>query len=217
MYKYDGDKRKIIDRYNERLKKYGADIRALAVGNMERQIVRYEILSQIGDLNNCSVLDVGCGFGDFYGFLLSKRLKVKYTGYDMNPNLIEIAKIKYPSAKFEVKDFFSEDINEKFDYVISSSAFNNKLKYMDNYTLIKTVIKKSFDICQIGVAINMMTNYVDYRSEDIFYYSPERIFRYCKKIANRVVLRHDYCLYEFTVYLYKEDCEWIIRQKEKKF
>ena len=134
---YDLDKERIIKRYNERFEKYGADIRTLAVGNMERQIVRYEVLSQIGDLNNCSVLDVGCGFGDFYGFLLSKGLRVKYTGYDMNPNLIEVAKIKYPSAKFEIKDFFSEDVNEEFDYVVSSSAFNNKLQHMDNYKLIK--------------------------------------------------------------------------------
>jgi len=205
---YEKDKEKIIERYNERIKKYGPDYRGLAVGNMERQLIRYEVLSQIGNLNNTSILDAGCGFGDFYGFLLAKGLRVDYKGYDMNPNLIEIARNKYPSAKFEVRDFFTEDINEKFDYIVSSSTFNNKLEHMDNYTFIKKIIKKCFDLCKIGVSINMMTSYVDFKAEHGFYYSPEDLFKYCKTLTNRVTLRHDYCLYEFTLYLYKEDCEW---------
>ena len=205
---YEKDKGNIDNRYNKRFEKYGADIRTLAVGNMERQLVRYEILSQIGDLNDCSILDVGCGFGDFYGFLLAKGLRVDYKGYDMNPNLIEVAKDKYPSARFEVRNFFTEEINEKFDYIVSSSTFNNKLQQIDNYAFIKKVIKKCFDLCKIGTSINMMTSYVDFEAEHGFYYSPEEIFKYCKTLTDKVTLRHDYCLYEFTLYLYKEDCEW---------
>ena len=210
---YEKDKEKIIDRYNERLKKYGFDYRSLAVGNVERQLVRYGVLSQIGKLNNTSMLDVGCGFGDFYGFLLAKGLRVDYKGYDMNPNLIEVAKNKYPSARFEDRDFFTEEINEKVDYIVSSSAFNNKLQQIDNYAFIKKVIKKCFDLCKIGTSINMLTSYVNFEAEHGFYYSPEEIFKYCKTLTDRVALRHDYCLYEFTLYLYKEDCDWKKRLK----
>jgi 2-polyprenyl-3-methyl-5-hydroxy-6-metoxy-1,4-benzoquinol methylase len=202
------DKEMIIRRYNERLKKYGTDLRALAVGNMERQIVRYTVLSQIGTLNTSSILDVGCGFGDFYGFLLSKGFEVDYTGCDINAKLINIAKEKYPSAKFQVADILDMNDDRKFDYVISSSAFNNKLQHEDNYVYISDVIQKCFALCKVGVAINMMTNYVDFETEHAFHYSPEKIFSICKELSKRVTLRHDYCLFGFTIYLYKKECEW---------
>ena len=211
---YSKDKKIIIDRYNERFKKNGGNIGTLAVGNMERQIVRFNVLSEIGDLEGASVVDVGCGFGDFYGFLLSRGIKVEYTGYDMNPTLINAAREKFPGARFEVLDFFSDKCKEKFDYVVSSSTFNNKLTGGDNYTMIHNVLKRSFTICNEGVSINFLTNYVDYKQGHAFYYGPEKIFKYCKSITNRVALRHDYCLYEFTVYLYKQDCDW--KRKERK-
>lgn len=210
---YDTDKETIINRYNERLEKHGGDIGTLAVGNMERQFVRYDILSRIGDISNSSVLDLGCGFGDFYGFLLAKGLEVDYVGCDMNEKLIEVAQKKYPSAKFEVNDFFTDDANENYDYVISSSAFNNNLEGMDNYDFIKKIIGKAFDICNKGVSINLMTDYVDYKVDHAFYYSPEELFKFARTLTDRVTLRNDYGLYEFTLYLYKGECDWKMRQK----
>ena len=55
------DKDLIIKRYRERLAKYGEDIKALALGTKERQLLRFRVLSEVGDLNNHSVLDLGCG------------------------------------------------------------------------------------------------------------------------------------------------------------
>ena len=207
-------KQKIIDRYNDRFKEYGIDFKTLAVGDMERQFVRYSILTEIGDVRQKKILDIGCGFGDYYGFLLSNGIYTDYTGYDINKNFIDGAKQKYPSGKFEIKDFFSEKIKEKFDIIVSSSSFNNKFEELDNYTFVKKLMKKSYNICNEGVAINFMTSYVDYKLDHGFYYEPEKIFKICKDLTNRVTLRHDYCLYEFTVYLYKSDCSWKKRSKK---
>ena len=54
----------------------------------------------------------------------------------------------------------------------------------------------------------MMTAYVDFREDRLFYYSPEEIFRFSKTLTKRVLLRHDYPLFEFTVYLYKDFAGW---------
>lgn len=202
------DKGLIIRRYQERLAKHGEDIKTLASGNRERQAIRLKVLSEVGDLNNCSLLDVGCGFGDFYRFLKEAGIKVNYTGYDICPDFIEISKQKFPEAQFEVKDIQTDTIRQKFDYVVSSQTFNNRLVKENNETVMKDIIRKAYELSNIGVAIDMLSTYVDFREEHLYYYNPEKIFRFCKSITKRVLLRHDYPLFEFTVYLYKDFEGW---------
>lgn len=196
------EKKATIKRYNERLKKYGHDPRTLGWFK-GRQPIRFGALSEIGDLNNCSILDVGCGFGDLYGFLIKRDLNIKYTGYDINQNLITIAKEKYPNARFEVKDILIDATKQKFDYVFSSGVFNFKL--LDNKTFIENMLEKMFEICNKGFATDFMSNYVDFKNEDAYYAKPEEIFSFCKTLSKRVALRHDYMPFEFCIYTYKND------------
>lgn len=197
------EKEATIRRYEERLEKYGVSAKALGWRDEEQQYMRFVALAAIGDLNNCSILDVGCGFGDFYDFLKQKGLNVQYTGYDISSKLVEIARQKHPEATFEVRDILEEESNEKFDYVVSSGIFNARLS--DNEGFLRRMLKRCFELCNIGAAINMMSSYVDYKQEDLYYYSPESIFAFCKTLTKRATLRHDYMPYEFSVYLYKGD------------
>jgi len=197
------DEKDIIARYEEKLNKYGISPQAMGWRDKVQQYVRFAILSEIGDLNNHSVLDIGCGFGDFFDFLKQKGMKVEYTGYDISSRLIKIAEKKYPRAIFKVKDISEEEVNKKFDYVISSGIFNHKLSNNENF--VREMLTKSFELCNIGIAINMMSSYVDYQDEHLYYYHPEAIFAFCKSLTRRVTLRHDYMPYEFTIYLYKQE------------
>lgn len=195
------EKNDTIKRYNERLKIYGDDPRSL--GWLKgRQHIRFKVLSEIADLNNCTILDLGCGFGDLYGFL-KKKYSIDYTGYDINKNLIDIARNKNPDASFDVKDILSDKILKNFDYIISSGVFNFKLA--DNSSFAKNMLKKMLEICNKGIAVDFVTDYVDYRNRDLNYTSPEEIFSFCKTLSKRVTLRHDYMPFEFCIYLYKND------------
>lgn len=47
----------------------------------EYQLLRFRILIEIDDLNGKTILDVGCGFGEFYYFLNNNDVKLKdYVG-----------------------------------------------------------------------------------------------------------------------------------------
>jgi len=170
--------------------------------NREQQYLRFRILSEIGNLNGKKILDVGCGFGDFYEYLINKDMKIDYTGYDISAKIIDVAKSKHPQIKFVVKDMLKERIGEKFDYVFESGILNKRIS--NNIEYATKMITRMFELCEKGVALNMMTNYVDYREDHLSYYSPEKIFRLCRNLSKWVVLRHDYPLYEFTIYLYKK-------------
>lgn len=202
------DKQEIIARYNGRFEQYGVDIRTLASGVRERQLIRFAVMAQLGALNGASILDIGCGFADFYQYLLENGVKADYTGIDICPPFIDVCRERFPESEFKVADIQKEDLGRRFDYVVSSQAFNNLLKKDSNEDVIRDVIKKSYDICDIGLGIDMLSAYVDFRGPGTYHYSPEEIFAYCKTITKRVALRHDYPLFEFMVFLYRDFKGW---------
>lgn len=204
------DKERIIQRYNERLKKFGATIDTLASGTEERHNLRFKILTEIGIQNGDSVLDLGCGFGDFNKYLNENGFSVNYSGYDINPSLVAEAKRKFPSVTFEVKDIVKENFPE-FDYIVSSSCFNLPLYEQDNYEFIEQIFTICYAHARKGVSIDFNSSYVDFLSKDGYHYQPEKIFSIAKKITKRVALRHDYPLFEFNVYLYKDFKGWVTR------
>ncbi|MFQ5874326.1 MAG: class I SAM-dependent methyltransferase, partial [Dehalococcoidia bacterium] len=188
----DRDKARIVDRYRERLKTFGKDIKTLASGRLDRQRMRFEVLQQVGIRSGDSVLDLGCGFGDFYAFLLERGSQVEYVGYDICPDLVDVARQRFPGIEFEVKDIQEEGIIRRFDYVVASQVFNNRLEEDDNLEVVKDIIRQSFEASSQAVAIDMLSTYVDYREEQLYYFSPEEIFAFCKNLSKKVCLRHDY-------------------------
>ena len=47
-------------------------------------------------------------------------------------------------------------------------------------------------------------DHVDYQSDDLYYANMGETLEFCQKMLSRyVVLRHDYPLYEYTVYVYR--------------
>jgi SAM-dependent methyltransferase len=201
------DKERVNQYYNDGLKKFGYDINALASGTEERRRIRFQVLCEIGVTPGCSVLDLGCGFGDFYGYLRERGIAVRYVGYDINPNLIEAAKQLYPDAEFHVKDIQTDSF-DMFDYIVSTSAFNHPLTGQDQYQFAQDILTICYNHAEKGVAIDFQSSYVDFKSPILFHYSPEQMFSIVKKITKRVCLRHDYPLFDFCVYLYPDFAGW---------
>jgi ubiquinone/menaquinone biosynthesis C-methylase UbiE len=207
------DKDKIIERYNKRIEQYGSTIQALASGNEERRKMRFQILLECGIQKGDSILDLGCGFGDFYEFL-NETLgsgNFNYTGIDINSKIIDIARERFPTVDFRTSDILEEGLNEKFDFIVSTSSFNLKLNDIDNYEFIQNLLNVCYKSSSKGVAIDFLSDYVDFKpTPEAFYYKPEEIFSKAKSITKCVTLRHDYPLFEFCLYLYKDFKGWAV-------
>lgn len=189
-------------RYDERLTRFGENPKTL--GWLKgRQGIRFSILTEIGIMDNMRILDVGCGFGDLYRYLKRKKINFTYTGLDLNPNLLAVAKRKYPKVTFKQFDLEKDTLDRKYDWIIISGVFNFKRK--DNYRFIETSLRKLFKNCNKGIAIDFMSSYVDYENPNSFHASPEKIFNIVKKISDRITIRHDYMKFEFSVYIYKNN------------
>lgn len=116
----------LIDYFTKRLRHFG-DTPASLGWSEKGQILRYKAITELLPLNNSSVLDFGCGKGDLYGYLKKRGLNLQYTGMDINPELIRIAREKYPQATFRTIDLEKEELDEKFDFIIICGVFNLKV------------------------------------------------------------------------------------------
>ena len=163
-------------RYDKRLRQFGYDPKTL--GWLKgKQGIRFSILTSIGDLKNSTVLDVGCGFGDLYGFLKYNKVNCKYLGLDLNHNLITCGKIQYPKAHFKVFDVEKDNITTKYDWIIISGLLNYKRK--NSYEFIQFILKKMYKLCKKGLAVDFISNYVDFKKNNINY----AILRYFNEIG----------------------------------
>lgn len=200
----------IIDRLNihhyhkDRILTYGdGNAHALGWKTKEGQDARFEILSQIGNMNNCSVLDAGCGYGDLCVFLNQKFGGLRYIGVDLEKSFSDHA-AKHHGFSGETA-FFSGDVTQAelpfTDYILASGLFN--YPNTDPEYLFKTVTKL-FHNCRIGFGFNLLEK-ANHANGLLVGHETKEIVQFCKTLSNHVVLKEGYYENDFTVMLYHEN------------
>jgi SAM-dependent methyltransferase len=200
----NNDRKRIVSRYSDRFKEYGIDLRTINPGKWNKLEIQHHIHASIGDLNNKTILDIGCGLGHYYQFLLNKGLKINYIGYDIVGDFIKTNQERFPNAIFEQRDISCDEIVHKADYAVMCQVFNNRYENGNNDEVVKNALRKAFQAVSIGVSLDLRTNYVNYREDHLYYFSPEEYFTFAKSLTPFVMLRHDYLPFDFTIFLYKE-------------
>jgi len=191
--------------YDARLETYGYAPETLG-WNKPKHRLRYEILLaywNLGGAPGTSVLDVGCGFGDLFGYARQCGWDVTYHGIDLNPKLIEVAHSVYPDGVFSVGDPIAEGLTQDYDVVVASGMHNFGVANHDAY------VERTFDLfaahARRGFAINFLSDRAVFRRPENAYTSPERALTLALRYSRRAVLRHDYMPFEFTVIVDRDD------------
>ena len=149
---------------------------------------------------NTRVLDIGCGVGDLYNYLLRRRIPVTYTGFDILPEMVAHARRRYPEAQFEVRDVLQGLGSERFEYVLCSGAFN--VNFGRNVAAVQKILAELLRCCTRGVAINFLSTRASERDAILFNYDPEALFTYCQTLTPHIRLLEGYLPNDFTLYLY---------------
>ncbi len=182
--------------YKTALKKYGQNAKGLNWHDTRSQIKRFEIIKDLlkKDLNTFdSIIDAGCGFGDFYLYI-SKEYKIKYTGYEIVDETIKLAKknSKQPIIK---KDILTDEL-ETADFYIASGSMNI-LSRFETYLF----IQRCFEHSKKGFVFNLP--YGKNESKNFNYFLPQEIKHFAKKFDCKIITRTGYLPHDFTVYLKK--------------
>jgi len=197
------DLQKNIEYYSELTLKHGISVRSLDWGSVESQQLRFSVLAQVGELNGSSVLDVGCGLGDFWAWLKESKQQLKYTGLDITKNMIELARQRFPDASFHEGTLMEIDgeSSGRYDYIFASGIFARIEKFP--FRFMQEMVKKMFCLCSKAVAFNSLSAWASQKDSGEYYADPLEVLNFCRTVTPWVVLRHDYHARDFTVYLYK--------------
>lgn len=189
--------------YKEFRHNYGITPEGLGWNSQYDQEKRFEVLLEITKftgqgLTRKSVLDVGCGFADMYDYIKKDVDSFEYTGIDINPSNLEIAKKKKEAIKLILGNILNNEL-PKHDFIFSSGLFATKLK--DNEAFIRDMITKMVELANIGVAFNFLkkTPFVSNLAE----YEPSEIYRFCKKNFKKVKLIDGYLTDDATILIKK--------------
>jgi len=189
-----------IERFSRLVEQHGTSAQALGWGSGASQRTRFDVLTAIGDLDGCSLLDVGAGLGDLYGYLVQRGISVDYTGYDITPAMVEASRARWPGARFDVRDILtSGDQEESFDYVLASGIFTFHTE--EAMAFLDRMVRRMFALCRRGVALNLLSSLAPETEPDEFVADPPTVLRMCQAITPYVALRHDYFPHDFSLYL----------------
>jgi len=199
-------RKRIIDKHRDSLTRHGHHPNALYWSSQEIQELRFRVLSQIGVQAGESLLDIGCGFGDMFGWLQRQGVEVAYTGIDLSPDLIARGRQIYPQATLLNGELFDVDVPAKsFDWVVLSGALNEALYDKGNYA--RRVIARMFELCRRGVAFNLLNrNAKGMRMMfDLASFETDEMLDFCRTLTPDCRLRDDYLENDFTIYMRRSD------------
>lgn len=204
---YSEDKKVSREHFKQSLEKHGDSIKAVNWGSEESQEARFNALIYGGNENchliNLNILDVGCGRGDLYGWLTdSQQLNVDYLGVDICPEMIELAKQRYPRAPFAVMDIMKSNMGN-YDIVVACGIFS--LKTPNWAAFVKTMMKRMFEICTVFCAATFLSDFTPFEKHANSYHAdPGWLFDTMGSCVSRnMVLLHNYKQNDFTIKIFK--------------
>jgi len=184
--------------YKNAIKKHGLTPAGVCWLSYAHQQIRFEMICELlpESLREMSIVDAGCGFGDFYTYLQNNdNLPQQYTGIDAVDTMCHIAKEK------TAQEIIHADITNTqppvSDFVICSGAMNV-------LTPFETVqfIQNCYKAAKKGFVFNVL--YGEKESQTYNYLSRKQIEAIASDLnVTSICLREDYLDGDITVGFYK--------------
>lgn len=196
------------ERYDQALSESGGGNAAVLWADEQSQYLRFHELARHLDLSdsNKSLLDVGCGNGEFYKFLNFNGYRGSYRGIDVNTGLLSEAGDRFPDIDVAAVDLMTSPVIGRFDYVVCSGLFNVNVGQKSDW--VYTMVKKMFEHAEGLLAFNLISTHVTYVDPGMFYVDPSECLSYCiRELSPQVSLSHHEPPYNYTTVV-RRDVEW---------
>ncbi|MEE2912652.1 MAG: methyltransferase domain-containing protein [Planctomycetota bacterium] len=142
--------------YRNAVEQFGGTFDATLWRSREGQSIRFQTFCDFIDFGGMTILDVGCGIGDFAQFLIDRKIRFEhFHGIDAIDEMIVSAKQrKLRNCTFETIDIIEhQESMLGFDWL----TFSGTLNAMAEKKAIE-LINSSFVASNYGVAFNFLSN-----------------------------------------------------------
>jgi SAM-dependent methyltransferase len=189
----------IREQYRDRIDEKGTTPKGLFWDSEESMQTRFDAAVEFAEFEGADVLDVGCGFGDFYGHLLDAGVEpASYHGVDVSEVVLNEASSRYgdsPGVSFERRNVLRDPYDsERFDVAVVFGALGHNLESIDNEAYIRRFLRTCY-ACANTVVVNALSRYRQGEwpyEEFVYYYDPGKVFGYAQELTRNVRLRHDF-------------------------
>ncbi len=180
--------------YKGAIKEYGISAQGVHWSTKDSQYRRFEAITQLlkKELSTNTIVDIGCGFAEYYTFLkLKNSLPKKYIGLDCEDSMLNVCKERFPELLFIKANAFKDElINE--DYYICSGALNILTRkeffwFIDN----------CYKFCKKGFVFNFL------KSESYNYIEVKEVEQFCKQYSCELIIKDGYLPNDITFFLKK--------------
>ncbi|HFQ61650.1 MAG TPA: class I SAM-dependent methyltransferase [Epsilonproteobacteria bacterium] len=180
--------------YQNNYETYGVSAEGVAWDSTQTQKRRFStIVSCLGDIKHETLVDAGCGFGDFYLYLKEKNnLPKNYTGLDLCEPMVKEAKIR-TGCKIVQRDILNQTLPLADWYVASGSM--NLLTRMET----RIFIQRCFEKSRKGFVFNLLCG--KEQEGEFSYWAPHDILELCKPFGAKVQIKEGYMEGDFTIVL----------------
>lgn len=190
--------------YAARLAEHGPQPRGVDWNGAESQHLRHaQFLRLLASDPSASVLDLGCGYGDFLAFLRQHGHGGAYRGWDIAPEMIAAARQLHgegPDRSWHV----GAEPDTLADYAIASGVLNVKgdVPEAEWAAYVERVIDVLARSGRRGFGFNALSLVSDpeKRRGNLHYISPVAMLERCiARYGRHVAVLQDYGLWEFTL------------------
>ncbi len=202
----------IVAHYEACFQRHGDSHLGVDWASAQEAETRYRVMLELirpptqGDV---SLLDFGCGTSHLLDFIRREnRGDIVYSGLDLSPKFIAFCRHKYPHIPYYCLDILEPDDNLPcFDYVMMNGVFTEKrsLSFEEMYEYFQTMVRKAFSFARLGLAFNAIAAHAFWVRANLFQLPLDPLAYFLTRdVCSNFVIRNDYGLPEYTVYLYRE-------------
>jgi SAM-dependent methyltransferase len=204
--------RRVEALYTDNLREHGIDSRSVGWPDQESQLLRFRKLAYVIEADRpaapITVNDWGCGYGALFDFLsgLEGLELAGYRGYDVSADMVTAARERLADPRAAI--VLGSEVDRDADYTFVSGTFNVRMEADEDAWggYVRDMVRALAARSLRGLAFNLLTTYVDWRKDELYYADPCEYLRFCKsELSRQVTLIHDYPLYEWTLVVLKDD------------
>jgi SAM-dependent methyltransferase len=189
--------------YTSKLALHGSTPQGVDWNGQASHELRHRQFLRLLDDSEASVLDLGCGFGDFLRFLRAEGYRGAFIGYDVAPDMIAEA-LRLHGEGADHRWRIGAMPTETADFAVASGIFNVKgdvpVETWARY--VHDTIDVLARVGRRGFAFNVLSLSSDpeRRVAHLYYADASQMLSDClRRFGRSVALLQDYGLYEFTV------------------
>jgi SAM-dependent methyltransferase len=186
--------------YDGLVAEHGDSARSCDYGDPRSQAAKFRVLAAVEGMRGARLLDVGCGLAHFADYLDEAGLGVTYTGVDLSPAMVQLAKERRPDLDLRQANILEEDLGE-FDVVVANGIFY--LLGDGAAGLMRSLVERMWAHAGRALAFNSLSTWAPDPEAGEFHADPVETLAWCRELTSKLALRHDYHRRDFTVLAYR--------------